>query len=58
MTDLHIHRAIFTATSLSTVLMVWMAFAAPVITSKEIVWSCIIAGAHVVSGYHLLKELK
>ena len=56
--DLRIHRAIFTATSLSTVLMVWMAFAAPVITSKEIAWSCIIAGAHVVSGYQLLKEFK
>jgi hypothetical protein len=56
--DLSIHRAIFIATSLSTVLMAWMAFAAPVITSKEIVWSCIIAGAHVVSGNKLLKELK
>jgi hypothetical protein len=56
--DLSIHRAIFIATSLSTVLMAWMAFAAPVITSKEIVWSCIIAGAHVVSGYQLLKEFK
>ena len=56
--DRSIHKAIFISTSLSTVVMVWMAFAAPVITSKEIVWSCIVAGAHVVSGYQLLKELK
>ena len=56
--ELQIHKAIFAVTSFSTVVMAWMAFAAPVITSKEIVWSCIVAGAHVVSGYQLLKEFK
>lgn len=53
-----IHRAIFIGTSFSTVLMVWVALNAPVITTKEIAWSCIVAGAHVVSGNKLLKEFK
>lgn len=56
--DIRIHRAIFAGTSFSTAVMVWVALAAPRITAKEIIWSCIVAGAHVVSGYHLLKELK
>lgn len=56
--DIRIHRAIFAGTSFSTVVMVWMAFAAPRITAKEIIWSCIVAGAHVVSGNKLLKEFK
>ena len=38
--------------------MVWVALAAPRITAKEIIWSCIVAGAHVVSGNKLLKEFK
>ena len=56
--DIRIHRAIFAGTSFSTVIMVWVALAAPRITAKEIIWSCIIAGAHVVSGNQLLKEFK
>ena len=54
--DIRIHRAIFAGTSFSTVIMVWVALAAPRITEKEIIWSCIVAGAHVVSGNKLLKE--
>jgi hypothetical protein len=56
--DIRIHKAIFAGTSFSTVVIVWVALAAPRLTTKEIIWSCIVAGAHVVSGNKLLKEFK